>query len=211
MDIGKEIRKARKARGMTLEALAHLVDSDTGNLSRFETGKQGASQELMTRIMVVLGMELVSQAPIVHSNVVETLQPSTDPVRYPVISWVVAGQLAETIDSFRPEDAEQWLESTMNAGASGFWLEVRGDSMMSSHMPTFPEGSLILVKPDEELVSGKYYVVRLADSGECTFKQYVEDAGHKYLRPLNPTYRGIEVTENCHFIGRVVDTRQIGL
>lgn len=77
--------------------------------------------------------------------------------------------------------------------------------------PSFPEGSRILIRPEAEIISGKYYVVRLLDSGEQTFKQYVEDAGHKYLRPLNPSYRTIEINGNCHFIGRVVDAKMTGL
>lgn len=77
--------------------------------------------------------------------------------------------------------------------------------------PSFPEGSRILVRPEAEPVSGKYYVVKLLDKDETTFKQYIEDAGNKYLRPLNSSYRTVEINENCFFIGRVIDTKMTGL
>ncbi|MNP87406.1 hypothetical protein D3C76_1882780 [compost metagenome] len=51
----------------------------------------------------------------------------------------------------------------------------------------------------------------MLDSGEHTFKQYIEDAGLKYLRPLNPAYRTMEINGNCRFIGRVIDTKMTGL
>lgn len=56
--MGNEIRRRRKALKWTLEDLAAKVDSDTGNLSRVETGKQGASEEMLRKITtaVVVGV-----------------------------------------------------------------------------------------------------------------------------------------------------------
>lgn len=39
------LKKARKARGLTLAEVANAVGLDTGNLSRLENGKQSASTE----------------------------------------------------------------------------------------------------------------------------------------------------------------------
>lgn len=211
MDIGQTIRKARKAKGWTLDELAHQVETDAGNLSRLERGKQFASKELLGRIMKVLGIEL-SQAPDAGmSNVQMALQPSRAPKEYPLISWVIAGEWAESSDNFHPGDADEWLASTENAGEHGFWLTVRGDSMTCAGNPSFPEGSRILVMPEAELISGKYYVVKMMCTGESTFKQYIEDAGLRYLRPLNPGYRTIQINGECKFIGRVVDAKMTGL
>ena len=211
MDIGQTIRKARKAKGWTLDELAHQVETDAGNLSRLERGKQFASKELLGRIMKVLGIELSQVSDAGMSNVQMALQPSRAPKEYPLISWVIAGEWAESSDNFHPGDAEEWIASTENAGELGFWLTVRGDSMTCAGNPSFPEGSRILVMPEAELISGKYYVVKMMDSGESTFKQYIEDAGLKYLRPLNPGYRTIQIDGECRFIGRVVDTKMTGL
>lgn len=211
MDIGSSIRKARKAKGWTLEELAHQVDSDSGNLSRLERGIQGASPEMLNKIISLLGISLGTPQDAGLSNVQMALQPSRASKEYPLISWVIAGEWAESPDPFYPGNADVWLPSTENAGEHGFWLDVRGDSMTCGGNPSFPEGSRILVRPESDRISGKYYVVKLLDSGESTFKQYIEDAGHKYLRPLNPNYRTIEINGNCQFIGRVIDTKMTGL
>ncbi|GLO24226.1 helix-turn-helix domain-containing protein [Pseudomonas putida] len=222
MDIGQRIREARKARGLTLEALANQVDTDTGNLSRLERGKQGASQELLTKIFSVLQLGVADVEHIRPKGTYPGLtydldnliyvSPEENRARkgYPLISWVTAGELARSPDHHHPADAE-WISSTENAGMNGFWLRVRGDSMTCTGNPSFPEGSLILVRPEADIISGKYYVVEMLDSGEMTFKQYVEDAGIKYLRPLNAGYRTIEIDGNCRFIGRVIDTKMTGL
>lgn len=210
MDIGQIIRNARKAKKLSLEELAHQVDSDSGNLSRLERGLQSTTPEKLKQIMTFLGIKLSPQQDAGLSNVHMALQPSREPKEYPLISWVIAGEWAESCDNFHPGDADMWIASTENAGEHGFWLDVRGDSMTCNGNPSFPEGSRILVQPEADLVSGKYYVVKL-DSGESTFKQYVEDAGIKYLRPLNPGYRTIQIEGPFKVIGRVIDTKMTGL
>jgi len=210
MDIGQIIRQARKAKKLSLEELAHQVDSDSGNLSRLERGLQSTTPEKLKQIMSILGIKLSPQLDAGMSNVQMALQPSREPKEYPLVSWVIAGEWAESCDNFHPGDADEWIASTENAGENGFWLNVRGDSMTCSGNPSFPEGSRILVQPEADVISGKYYVVKL-ESGESTFKQYIEDAGMKYLRPLNPNYRTIQIDGDCKFIGRVIDTKMTGL
>lgn len=217
MEIGQIIKNARKAKKLSQEQLANQVDYDTGNLSRLERGLQSTTPEKLKRIMEVLGIKLTqadqgmdSPQDSGMSNVQMALQPSRGSKEYPLISWVIAGEWAESCDSFHPGDAETWLASTENAGANGFWLDVRGDSMTCAGNPNFPEGSRILVQPEADLISGKYYVVKL-ESGESTFKQYIEDAGNKYLRPLNPSYRTIQIEGPFKVIGRVIDTKMTGL
>lgn len=139
-----------------------------------------------------------------HSNVGEVLQPHKEAKEYPLISWVAAGCWEESCDNFNPGDADEWLKSDANAGAHGYWLEIKGPSML----PTFSPGMRILVKPENfDLTSGKYYVAKLLDTGETTFKQYLRDGGSSYLQPLNQAFPVIPVTENVAIIGMVVDAK----
>ncbi|WP_074755884.1 LexA family transcriptional regulator [Pseudomonas abietaniphila] len=148
-------------------------------------------------------------------NEISNITPATMPWRpvrsYPMISWVAAGARAESPTNLVPERAEEYYESTENAGNHGFWLEVKGASMTAASNPSFPEGTRILVQPEGfEVVSGKYYVAQHSD-GEATFKQYVHDAGWDYLVPLNTSFKTVEMDENWEIIGRVVDARIPGL
>lgn len=139
-----------------------------------------------------------------HANVVETQQPHRVAKEYPLISWVAAGSWQESCDNFQPGSADDWLLSNENAGPHGYWLEVKGNSML----PTFTPGMRILVRPEGfDLISGKFYIAKLLDSGETTFKQYVRDAGAELLQPLNPAYPILTVTGNVQIIGYVVDAK----
>jgi SOS-response transcriptional repressor LexA len=214
MDIGQIIRAARKAKKLSLEELAHRIGSDSGNLSRLERGIQGTTAEKLKQIMDVLEIRLSAYRQYEDSlaegtNVSAVHQPLRKSRVYPLVSWVEAGELTESPGTIG--ETYRMIESTENAGFDAYWLTVSGHSMTSMTNPSFPEGSLILVKPDAEIINGKYYVVEMLDSGDKTFKQYVEDAGYRYLRPLNDKYRTIELNGNFRFIGRVVDAKMSGL
>jgi len=75
-------------------------------------------------------------------------------------------------------------------------LEVLLDARLSD-----PEGMIIYVDPDKPVTTGSRVVARA--NGEYTFKTYVEDSGRKYLKPINPTYDKIDITEDVHICGVV--------
>lgn len=202
-------REIAKTCGISYEAVRQWFAGDTGNIKNEHL--LAIAEGFDTTVDWLLSGKGEPPKRPAPSNVEPAFQPSRKPKDYPLISWVTAGAWAEAPDNFHPGSADEWISSTENAGDHGFWLTVRGDSMTCNGNPTFPDGSLILVKPEADRISGKYYVVKLLDSGEQTFKQYVEDSGHKYLRPLNPSYRTMEINGNCHFIGRVIDTKMTGL
>lgn len=202
-----------------ITGLAEAVDRAHSYISRCltnnETHRKNIGEEFARDIekrlkLPPLALDAWGEKDSQASNVAKMLQPVSKPNRYPLIDWEKAKTWSDSSGSFQSDDNKMYLESTEDAGESGFWMAVRGDSMASIGNPNFPEGSQILVRPGAEIISGKYYLVIL-ESGEQTFKQYVEDAGHKYLRPLNPNYRTIEIDDKCRFIGRIIDTKMTGL
>ncbi|USD22131.1 XRE family transcriptional regulator [Microbulbifer variabilis] len=132
------------------------------------------------------------EANIHHSNV------SPGPRiqgRVPLISWVQAGEFCETIDLFEPGDAEDWMPCPVKHSDRTYALRIQGDSMTSPYpgQKSYPQGTIIFVDPDKPLVNGCRVIAKL--NGEATFKTYAEDMGHIYLRPINPTYSPMDVTD----------------
>lgn len=207
----KVVRDAMARQDVTQEKLAERMGKTQGAVAHWLNSRREPGLADINQMLAILGLPPMSiQLPDDDlGNVSFALQPSRSPRKYPLISWVEAGETTEAPS--RIGEAHKWLESTEAAGDGGYWLTVNGHSMTSTGNPNFPEGSLILVKPDAEIINGKFYVVEMLDSEEKTFKQYVEDAGFRYLRPLNDKYRTIEIDHNCRFLGRVVDTKMTGL
>lgn len=221
--LGSRIAHYRNIKGMSQASLAKACgwasQSRVGNYERDTREPTLEDISLMARALGINESQLLMQSQTTWrgldsasitgreagiSNVQETAQPYRANKEYPLISWVAAGCWQESCDNFQPGSADEWLISDANAGPHGYWLEVKGASML----PKFTEGMRILVKPEGfDLVSGKFYIAKMLDSGETTFKQYVRDAGMEFLQPLNPAYPTLQITDNVRIIGRVVDTK----
>ncbi|MDH4133333.1 MAG: S24 family peptidase [Gammaproteobacteria bacterium] len=67
-------------------------------------------------------------------------------------------------------------------------LSVTDDSMA----PEFWKGCIIIVEPRLSAAHGVYAVVDYAN--DTTFRQYVEEGGRRFLKPLNENYETIELT-----------------
>lgn len=227
--LGERIKTARQHASLTQKQLADAAKVEQPLISQLETGKTlktaylthiakacrvsaqwlatGEGQMVLDRHNADGSLNLDkpwADMDAGHLNVTPTKESHRKAREYPLISSVAAGRWQESCDNFQPGDAEQWIASDANAGEHGYWLTVNGPSMQ----PTFMPGSRILVRPEGfDLVSGKFYVAKLMDSGETTFKQYVRDGGIGFLQPLNSAFPTLQITDNVQIIGRVVDGR----
>lgn len=125
----------------------------------------------------------------------------------PLISWVQAGHKNPVSDPFPVGAPEEWQEVGVPVSKRAFALRVRGDSMIAPDGSGFPEGSVIVVDPSLEARNGDYVVVRFQDSDEATFKRLIVDGPNKLLKPLNPAYPMIPVTDDARLAGVVVEHR----
>lgn len=229
MNYSTRIKAARKHAGLTQAELASRAGVTQASISDLERGKSASSSFTATLAKVcrvsALWLE-TGEGQMVpdmrnpdgslnpnkpwddlgdgHLNVAPAQESHRKDKEYPLISWVAAGCWQESCDNFHPGDAEQWIASDANAGPHGYWLTVKGPSMQ----PTFMPGSRILVRPEGfDLVSGKFYIAKLMDTGETTFKQYIRDGGIGFLQPLNSAFPIMQITDNVQIIGQVVDGR----
>lgn len=208
--LGSRIAHYRKKVGLSQKELATACGwGSQSRVGNYEKDTREPSLEDIAVIAKALGItseDLIFRTE--HGNTQVTQQPYREPRGYPVISWVAAGTWADSCENPPLEEAEDWLDSSEMAGPCGYWLEIDGESMVSPAGFSFPPGTRILIQPEGfDLISGKLYVAKLLTTGETTFKQYARDAGIEYLRPLNPSFRTLEVDENVRIIGRVVDAK----
>lgn len=128
--------------------------------------------------------------------------------RVPLISWVQAGMWNEAIDIYEPGYAEEWLPIIQNGGNHAYALRVEGDSMTSTHGRSYPEGTIVIVNPDQRApATGQRIIARLRGSARVTFKQYVEEDGRRWLKPLNPMHPPIY--DEFEVLGTVIATYAI--
>lgn len=209
MTVGTEIRRRRKALKWTLEDLANRVDSDTGNLSRVETGKQGASEDMLRKIAQALGCTVAD----LFAGAEGAANVAPAPLgtrRIPLISYVQAGHMTEAIDSYAVGDAAEWMLTDLDLSMNAFALRIKGDSMM----PEFREGDTVIIDPSVAPLPGDYVVAKNGDN-EATFKKYrprgINERGDQVfeLVPLNDDYPSMRSDlSHIQIIGTMVEHRR---
>lgn len=214
-----ELAKARmKQIGLTQDKLAEALGKTQGGVGHWLNGRREPSIEDIASIMKAIGLkELVLSSDGMVDYPDEALanvsnpRPNNEARRFPLISWVSAGNWSEAFEPYQLQDIDKWPETTANASDKSFWLTVRGDSMTSNSGLSIPEGMDILVDPAIEPTNGRLVIAKLDTDNEATFKKYIVDAGQKYLKPLNPAYHMIPINGNCRIIGVVIEAKWQGL
>jgi len=78
---------------------------------------------------------------------------------------------------------------------------------MTSPFPgqrSYPSGTIIYIDPNQQAEIGDRVVAKMVDDNKATFKVLAEDGGQKFLKPLNPQYRNLEINGNCRIVGKVI-------
>lgn len=203
MNIGETIRRIRKGRHMTLLEVANIIESDVGNLSRLERGKQGYSPELLERLADALGVK-VRDFFDSDDNAQEFFEHAVIPAgQVPLISWVQAGEWCKAHDPMPLGHAEEWLPCPTKHSSSTFALRVVGDSMDGPG--GYREGEIVFVDPEIAAMPNRDVVARTPD-GKVTFKRLKEDSEGRYLLALNPAWpdRVIRCPEGTLICGVVI-------
>jgi SOS-response transcriptional repressor LexA len=190
-------------------ALAALLEVTPGYLNQLMLGRRNIGEKTARKIEAATGKpggwmdqrHDGSGEASAHSNVT----PGPETRGYvPLISWVQAGAWGEAVDLYAPGDGEDWLPCPTSHGPRTFALRVDGDSMTAAYGKSYPAGCIIYVDPDQRggVVSGDRVVAKLKGSAQVTFKVFVEDAGRRFLKPLNTQYPVID--EPFGVIGKVI-------
>ena len=201
--IGERLKSIRESKGFSQAQLAKLCGySSASRIGNYELGERKISADDALRISEILG---VSPAELMFGSQSEQVISN---YQYPLFTKVQAGAFSTEFNSYTQKDAVSWIPTAKKASERAFWLEVEGQSMTAppGGKPSFPEGMLILVDPEEEVEFGDFCVARLLND-EFTFKRLIREGGISYLEPLNPRYDLIPINGNCTIIGKVIKSQ----
>lgn len=214
MKVGTAIRRRRKALKLTLEQVVDRIEqaggkTDTGNLSRIETGKQGVVEETLRLLAQALGCSPADF--FVEGPPVGNVDPAPlGTRRIPLIDYVQAGHMAEVCNPYAVGDAAEWLMTESELSANAFALRIKGDSML----PDFSEGDVVIIDPEVNPYPGCFVVAKNGEN-EATFKKYrprgMNERGVDVfeLVPLNEDYPSIRSDlVAVHIIGTMVEHRR---
>ncbi|QZN96437.1 LexA family protein [Symbiopectobacterium purcellii] len=204
----------KREMGFTQYTIADSLGISQGAVGHYLNGRNPLNVPIASAFASLLGVQISDFSPSLAQTVSQyvTSNSSTDATftalkayEYPLFSTIQAEFFTNAEKSFFLSDAKQWVSTTRKASDSSFWLEVEGHSMTSptGSRPSFPEGMLILVDPEESVTPGDFCIASM-DGIDFTFKRYIKDGGISYLEPLNPHFPLLKCHESCQLIGRVI-------
>ena len=211
MDIGRLIRKTRQERGLNLEQLALMAGTDSGNLSRFERGMQGASQELLTKILEALDLSIADTSSVATANIDSyNKAPSKDDYavvrQYSAVGECGGGYLNDHVElSSGLAFKREWLARIGAKPENLAVLYASGDSME----PYIFDGDVVLFDTkDIEPKHGQVYVVRRPDCSTSIKRLILQLSGDWLISSDNQNRKDEAVSsETIHdipLIGRVI-------
>lgn len=192
--IGARIKEARKAAGLTQEALAARCGWEgNSRIGNYEKGIREPNAADMALIATATGESAAylwtGERPAANANVSDLSRPYGQSGVVPVISWVRAGAWDEASDPLHPGDAEDWRPCPVAHGVRTYALRVVGDSMTAPYGKSYPDGCLIFVDPDRlDPPNNTPIIAKVNGDNGVNFKVIVKDAGRIWLKALNPGY-----------------------
>ena len=171
-DVGKMIKDARVARGISLRGLASQVGIHFSHLSKIENGKDSIGRDSLTKIAESLGVDpdlMLGEAG--HQTV---------PFR--VLGNIAAGKPIEAI-----EDVETFDLTKVFDPHSHFLLRVRGTSMI---LDGINDGDLAIIR-HADTAKNNDTVVAVVD-GEVTLKRFRKLKNTITLIPANDQMTAME-------------------
>ncbi|MFS1583834.1 MAG: helix-turn-helix domain-containing protein [Candidatus Arsenophonus phytopathogenicus] len=209
--IGNRIRDKRKELRLTQNEIAKALGVSRVSVTKWENGDtkpDGENLHILTKVLacniewLLYGKDLRSE----DDTKLYRLSSATFK-RIPLLT----GEQISKWDGITPfaeiSDLTVWSEVMSDVSANAFMMLVKGDSMANPHgSPSIPDGSKILVDPnygDFDDLNGKIIVIQLENSKEPTIKKLSIDGPNKYLIPLNPSFKIIELEGNYTIKGRV--------
>jgi SOS-response transcriptional repressor LexA len=199
MSIGKRIISAREEKKLDRGDLADLCGFGYSRISNYENDIREPSANDVSVIARVLG----KRAGWIMFGEGEQNENFSTLLKIPQISWNQLKLLNNGKLELKSEDKEMF--PGIHEGC--FTLTVKDDQMSApvGSKFTYPEGTIIIVDPTKEYKSGDCVIVRLKNSDDYFFKQYIYDTGKHLFKSLNPNYNvTIEMTDDMEIMGVVV-------
>lgn len=198
--VGAQIRKFRKAKGMTQKELGFRIGVKHNTISGYENGSNEPDQNILFAIADVLGVSINDLFPS-PTNI--------EPVDPGVISIPVLGTIACGDPLLVAENYSEYIYMPKDRLPSGrlFYLRAKGNSMA----PTIPDGALVLIREQPEVESGAIAAVLVNGDEEATLKRVKRQGNLLILLPDNPEYEPIIVTPDnpARIIGRAVQATTV--
>ncbi|MCX7118119.1 MAG: hypothetical protein NTW94_09530 [Legionellales bacterium] len=124
-------------------------------------------------------------------------------IKVPIITWADAASWETLLPKTTPTTHPSWAWAESDIGQNAYALVVENDDML----PRYEPGSILIVDPNHQPAHKHKVIFLLSGETKSTCKQLIIDGNSRYLKPHNPAYPAILLTENDRYCGVVRQVR----
>lgn len=194
----RTIKEGRLRLGMNAREFAEAVGVSRAAVQHWERAQGTApSRAHQQRVAQVLGISVAELLTGLPASIRRNLAPViTDPHRHVQV------------------DAEELIRHAVarvpvlsEVKGQTFAYRMHGDSMVGDGRDSFPDDAVVVVEPELVARPGDFVVAQV-DSDGLTLRQLVQEAGHRFLKPLNARYPVTPLHE-AHILGVVRELSRV--
>ncbi|HZW61291.1 MAG TPA: S24 family peptidase [Candidatus Babeliales bacterium] len=201
------LKSKMKELGLTQEELARKLGVTRSAVAHYV---QGTRQPPLKQMVKLAGVLKVDPSWLQFGKAQDTATSAKQQSRkalnrIPVLEWQQAV-------NYNPEDShEKTLEYFSCIDTECYALQIKGDSMVSSltQSVSFNPGSYVIVDPNKQPEHGSFVISTASTKKDTILRQYVEEGGVVYLKPLNPQYPLIQMERSTKILGVVIANIQL--
>jgi SOS-response transcriptional repressor LexA len=182
-----------KKLGVTRSAVAHYV--------------QGTRHPPVKTVLKLAAILKTDPSWLQFGKSQETKKPSRQQTqkqqnRIPILDWQ---QVIDYHSDVILDKSQSYLDYFNYQSSECYALIIKGDAMIAPLFQSisFHPGSYIIIDPHKIPEYASYVIVATKNKKEPILRQYVEEGGVVYLKPLNPQYPLIQLESSMKVLGVV--------
>ena len=177
--VATRLKEMRRARGLTLDALAELVGTSKQTIQRYETGKiSNIPPDKVERLAAALG---TTPAEIMGWGDFSGVR-GVMPIRVKPLPML--GRIACGVPIYAEEEHESFVITDGGIDAD-FCLRASGDSMVGARIY---DGDIVFIRAQDTVDNGEIAAVIINDEATLKRVYYYPEEGKLVLSPENPRY-----------------------
>jgi SOS-response transcriptional repressor LexA len=200
------LKSKMKEFGLTQEELAKKLGVTRSAVAHYVQGTRHPPLKQVIKLAAILKTE---PAWLQFGKSHETIKSSRQEAqrqhhnRIPILEWQ---QIFDYHSDITLDKKQAYLDYFTSPNIACYALTIKGDAMVSplSQGMSFNPGSHIIIDPNKLPVHASYVIAATSNKKEPILRQYVEEGGIVYLKPLNPQYPLIQMEKWVKIIGVVI-------
>jgi len=198
-DWNSRLKSKMKELVLTQEELAHKLGVTRSAVAHYVQGTRHPPLKQFVKLAMVLKtdpawLQFGSDQPVTVKQGVKKSYT------IPVLDW-------NQVTSYSPNHTYAKKLEIFNANNIQYYaVQIKGDAMASSTTQniSFNQGSYAIIDPDKIPNHGDFVIANTGKKKEPILRQYIEEGGIIYLKPLNTQYGLLEIEKGIKILGVVI-------